>query len=78
MTASKRTAADWYGALLDVVVIAAMTVLTALHIASLSVFLAITGPILGARIAAGRAMRRAGGALGVLLGLSFLLRRSGA
>ncbi|MGH7297554.1 MAG: hypothetical protein ACRELB_21635 [Polyangiaceae bacterium] len=75
---------DWHSAVLDVVVIASLTILTALHIANLTVFLAVTGPILGARLAAARMLRGgtgggpAGGALGVLLGLLFLLRRPGA
>jgi hypothetical protein len=70
--------ADWYGATLDIVVIASLTLLAALHIASLAVFLAVTCPIVGARLAAARLMREGGGALGVLLGLFVLLRRSGA
>ncbi len=72
---------DWHGALLDVVVIASLTVLCAMHIASLAVFLAVTGPILGARLAGARALRNgngggpSGGTLAVLLGLLLLLRR---
>jgi hypothetical protein len=75
---------DWHGATLDVVVIVSLTVLTALHIATLTVFLAVVGPIVGARLAAARMLRGAngsgpaGGALGVLLGLLLLLRRPGA
>jgi hypothetical protein len=74
---------DWYGATLDVVVIISMTVLTALHVAALPIFLAVVGPIVGARLAAARMLRGdgggpAGGALGVLLGLLLLLRRPGA
>ncbi len=73
---------DWSGALLDVVIITSMTILTALNIATLTVFLAVIGPIVGARLAAARMLRgghgsgpAAGGALAVLLGLLFLLRR---
>ncbi len=75
---------DWHGATLDVVVIVSLTVLTALHIAPLTVFLAVVGPIVGARLAAARMLRGSndsgpsGGALGVLLGLLLLLRRHGA
>lgn len=68
----------WHGAVLDVVVIVALTVLTAMHVASLTIFLAVTGPIVGARLAAARAFKSGpggGGTLGVLLGLFLLLRR---
>jgi len=81
MTEHKPTF-DWHGALLDVVVIVSMTVLTALSVAPLTVFLAVVGPIVGARLAAARAIRGhggpGGGALAVLLGLLFLLRRPSA
>lgn len=76
-----KPAADWYGATLDIVIILALTLLTALHIASLAVFLAVTGPIVGARLAVVRKLRQGvviGGALGVLAGLSLLVRRPGA
>jgi hypothetical protein len=72
---------DWHGALLDVVVIASLTVPCALRIASLTIFLAVTGPIVGARLAATRAFRGgngtgpSGGALAILIGLFLLLRR---
>ena len=69
---------DWHGATLDVVVILSLTVLTAMHVASLTIFLAVTGPIVGARLAAARAFKGGGGGggtLGVLLGLFLLLRR---
>jgi hypothetical protein len=68
---------DWHGALLDVVIIASLTVLCALRIASLTIFLAVTGPIVGARLAAARAFRggNGGGALAILIGLFLLLRR---
>ena len=74
---------DLHGAALDVVVIAAMTVLTALHIASITLFLAVVGPIVGARLAAARMLRGGsgngsaggGGTLAVLLGILLLLRR---
>lgn len=75
---------DWHGAVLDIVVVSSLTVLTALHIATLTVFLAVVGPIVGARLAAARTLRAgngsgpAGGALAVLLGLLFFLRRPGA
>ena len=75
---------DWHGAVLDIVVVSSLTVLTALHIATLTVFLAVVGPIVGARLAAARALRGgnggppAGGALAVLLGLLFFLRRPSA
>ena len=73
---------DWHGATLDVVVIVSLTVLTALHIATLTVFLAVVGPIVGARLAVARMLRgnggTGGGVLGVLLGLLLLLRRPGA
>jgi hypothetical protein len=75
---------DLHGAALDVVVIASMTTLTALHIANITLFLAVIGPIVGARLASARMMRGGngggptGGALGVLLGLLLLLRRPGA
>jgi hypothetical protein len=45
---------DLHGAALDVIVIVSLTILTALHIATLTVFLAVVGPIVGARLA-GRA-----------------------
>lgn len=68
--------------MLDVVVITSMTTLTALHIATLTVFLAVIGPVVGARLAAARMMRGnggngagGGGTLAVLLGLFLLLRR---
>jgi hypothetical protein len=83
MTESTRSF-DWHGTLLDVVVIVSMTVLTALNIATLTVFLAVVGPIVGARLAAARMLRGGhgggpvGGALAVLLGLLFLLRRPSA
>lgn len=72
---------EWHGALLDIVVIASLTVLCAIHIASLTIFLAVTGPIVGARLAAARAFRNgngggpSGGTLAVLVGLFLLLRR---
>ncbi len=75
---------DLHGAALDVVVITAMTTLTALHVANITLFLAVIGPIVGARLASARMMRGGngagptGGALGVLLGLLLLLRRPGA
>jgi len=84
VTEQPKPTVDWQGATLDVVVIVSLTVLTALHIASLAVFLAVVGPIVGARLAAARMLRNgngagpAGGALAVLLGLLFLLRRPGA
>jgi hypothetical protein len=84
MNDQARHQLDWHGATLDVVVIVSLTVLTALHIATLTVFLAVVGPIVGARLAAARMMRGgngagpAGGALAVLFGLLFLLRRPGA
>jgi len=46
-----------------------------MHVASLTIFLAVTGPIVGARLAAARAFKGGGGTLGVLLGLFLLLRR---
>lgn len=73
---------DWHGATLDVVVIVSLTLLTALHIATLTVFLAVVGPIVGARLAAARMLRGgnggggpSSGALGVVLGLLLPLRR---
>lgn len=74
---------DWHGAMLDVVVIVSLTTLTALHIATLTVFLAVVGPIVGARLAAARMLRGgngsggagSGGTLAVLLGLFLVLRR---
>jgi hypothetical protein len=75
---------DVHGAVLDIIVIASMTTLTALHIANITIFLGVIGPIVGARLASARVMRGGtgggptGGALGVLLGLLLLLRRPGA
>ena len=70
---------DWQGATLDVAVITSLTILTALHIATLTVFLAVVGPVVGARLAAARMVGGSGGgALGVVLGLLLLLRRPGA
>lgn len=83
MTEPVRHQHDWHGATLDVVVIASMTTLTALHIANITLFLAVIGPIVGARLASARVMRggsggggaAGGGTLAVLLGLLLLLRR---
>ncbi len=69
---------DLHGAMLDIVVIVSLTVLTAMHVASLTIFLAVTGPIVGARLAAARAFKGGGpggGTLALLLGLFLLLRR---
>jgi hypothetical protein len=46
---------DWRGVVLDAIVIASVTVLTLSGIANLFVFLALPGPLVGARLAAGRA-----------------------
>ena len=40
----------WHGFALDMIIIVSMTVLTALRIAQITVFIAIVGPLVGARL----------------------------
>jgi hypothetical protein len=81
MQEEKNRVSAWHGFALDVVIIVSMTILTALRIAQLTVFIAIVGPIVGARLSALRYMRDGGGGPGgsalaaVGLGLWLLLRR---
>ena len=69
---------DWRGVVLDMIIIVSITLLTALRLANLYVFLAVVGPLVGARLAAVRASAAAAGgsviAL-VVLGLWVVLRR---
>jgi hypothetical protein len=44
----------WQGFALDVLIVVSLTVLTALRIAQLTIFLAVVGPIVGARLSAMR------------------------
>jgi hypothetical protein len=72
---------DWRGVVLDAIVIASVTVLTLTGTANLFVFLALIGPLIGARLAAGRAGFAAhahGGSTLVLLlvGLFGVFRRA--
>jgi hypothetical protein len=53
MTTSPRL--DWRGVVLDALVIASVTLLTATGIANMFIFLALIGPLIGARLASGRA-----------------------
>jgi hypothetical protein len=70
---------DWRGVVLDCVIILSITLLTALKLANLYVFLAVVGPLVGARLASVRASTAAaaGGSLTVLavLGLWSVLRK---
>ena len=70
---------DWRGVVLDIIIIVSITVLTALHLANLYIWLAIVGPLVGARLAAVRASAAAaaGGSVIalVVLGLWGVLRR---
>ena len=81
MTDSVRAPFDWRGVVLDTIIIASITVLTALQLASLYVFLAVVGPLVGARLAAVRASTAAavGGSMLLLLALGFwqIVRRAG-
>jgi hypothetical protein len=73
----------WHGLALDILIVTSLTVLTALHIAQLTVFLAIVGPLVGARLSSmrhgsnGNGSGGVGGsaALALALGLWSLLRR---
>jgi len=75
-----RPALDWRGVFMDAIIIVSITVLTALRLANLYVFLAVVGPLVGARLAAVRASAAAalGGSTLVLLalGLWHSLRRA--
>jgi hypothetical protein len=72
---------DWRGVVLDAVIIASLTVLTALRLANLTLFVALVGPLVGARLAAVRAGTTAavGGSTLLLLALGFwqVVRRAG-
>lgn len=77
--------AEWYGFALDALVITAMTVLTALRVAEITIFLAVAGPIVGARLAGLRYLRGGGGppdhgaggsaAVALVFALAMLFRR---
>jgi hypothetical protein len=81
MTDSVRTPFDWRGVVLDAIIIVSITVLTALQLANLYLFLALVGPLVGARLAAVRASTAAavGGStlLLLVLGLWQIVRRAG-
>jgi hypothetical protein len=77
----------WLGFALDALIVIATTVLTILHIADLPVFIAVVGPMIGARLTTRKRMgggngppsAGAGGAslvASMMLGLPFLFRRS--
>ena len=70
---------DWRGVVLDCIIIVSITLLTALRLANLYVFLAVVGPLVGARLTAVRASAAAaGGSLValVVIGLWGILRRA--
>ena len=79
MNEERIRASAWQGFTLDIVIIVSMTVLTALRIAQITVFIAIVGPLVGARLSAMRYMRDGGGPgsafAAISLGLWTLLRR---
>ncbi len=82
MNEERNRIGAWHGFALDLVIIMSMTVLTALRIAQITVFIAIVGPLVGARLSAMRYMRDGGGGgpsgsafAAIGLGLWLLLRR---
>jgi hypothetical protein len=71
----------WQGFALDILIVVSLTVLTALRIAQLTIFLAVVGPIVGARLSAMRHGSGGGGTgngsavLALAFGVWSLIRR---
>jgi hypothetical protein len=80
---SHQPAPPWQGFALDILIVVSLTVLTALRIAQLTIFLAVVGPIVGARLSAMRHGSGGGGhgtgngsaVLALVLGAWSLVRR---